>query len=143
MTDAKNKTVATKADVDAFIAKITSAEQRADAAALIALMTRLSGKPAILWGPSIIGFGVYHYKYESGREADFLRIGFSPRKGKTTLYLMAGSETYAKDLARLGKHKTGKSCVYVARLADVDVAVLEQICAKSLAAMAVAYPVGA
>jgi Domain of unknown function (DU1801) len=137
---AANKTTQTSAYVDAFIKAITNETQCADAVTLCALIEQLSGEPPRMWGPSIIGFGSYHYKYESGREGDSLRIGFSPRKGKTVLYIVNGFAGHAELLARLGKHKTGKSCLYIKRLADVDMAVLEAMIKSSLRYMATVYP---
>lgn len=140
MTKAKNKTKETDVSVDDFIAAVADSSQRADAENIRAMMEKLSGEPAKMWGPSIVGFGSYHYRYESGREGDMCRIGFSPRKGQTVLYLIDGFEGHSELLARLGKHKTGKSCLYIKRLADVDPAVLKQLCHRSLAYMAEKYP---
>ncbi len=137
---APNKTVATSADVTAFIDAVADETQRADAHVIAAMMARLSGAPAKMWGPSIIGFGSYHYKYDSGREGDSLRIGFSPRKGQTVLYLIGGYAGKEAQLARLGKHKLGKSCLYIKRLSDVDVGVLEEMVVETLAYMAKTYP---
>ena len=140
MAKAENKTKETAVSVDDFIAAVADANQRADAEKIRALMERLSGEPAKMWGPSIIGLGSYHYKYESGREGDMCRIGFSPRKGQTVLYLIDGFEGQPELMTRLGKHKTGKSCLYVKKLSDIDEAVLEELCARSLAYMADKYP---
>lgn len=140
MTKAENKTQATVARVEDFVTGIADENQRADARSLIALMTRLSGEPATMWGPSIIGFGRYRYRYDSGREGEMCRIGFSPRKGQTVLYLIDGFEGHAELMAKLGKHKTGKSCLYVKRLSDIDLVVLEDMCRCSLAYMAAEYP---
>ncbi|MBK7163025.1 MAG: DUF1801 domain-containing protein [Sphingomonadales bacterium] len=140
MAKAENKTKETAVSVDDFIAAVADANQRADAEKIRALMERLSGEPAKMWGPSIIGFGSYHYKYESGREGDMCRIGFSPRKGQTVLYLIDGFEGQSDLMARLGKHKTGKSCLYVKRLSDIDEAVLDELCVRSLQYMAEKYP---
>lgn len=137
---AENKTQATSADVTAFIDDVADEAQRADAHTICAMMERLSGAPAKMWGPSIIGFGSYHYKYDSGREGDSLRIGFSPRKGQTVLYLIDGYAGKVAQLARLGKHKLGKSCLYIKRLSDVDVGVLEEMVVETLAYMAKTYP---
>jgi Domain of unknown function (DU1801) len=137
---AANETVQTSADVDAFVAAIADETQRADALTLCALMEQLSGEPPRMWGPSIIGFGSYHYKYESGREGDSLRIGFSPRKGQTVLYIVNGFAGHAELLARLGKHKTGKSCLYIKWLSDIDMAALEAMITASLRHMAAVYP---
>ena len=140
MTRAENKTKTTDVSVDDFIAAVADSSQRSDAENIRAMMEKLSGEPAKMWGPSIVGFGSYHYRYESGREGDMCRIGFSPRKGQTVLYLIDGFEGHSELLARLGKHKTGKSCLYIKRLADVDPAVLEQLCHRSLAYMSEKYP---
>lgn len=140
MTKAENKTQATVARVEDFVTGIADENQRADARSLIAMMTRLSGEPATMWGPSIIGFGRYRYRYDSGREGEMCRIGFSPRKGQTVLYLIDGFEGHAELMAKLGKHKTGKSCLYVKRLSDIDLVVLEDMCRASLAYMAAKYP---
>lgn len=140
MAKPQNKTQQTIASVDDFIASVADPAQREDARLTIEIMERLSGKPARMWGPSIVGFGSYHYRYESGREGDMCRIGFSPRKGQTVLYLIDGFAGHAELLAQLGKHKTGKACLYIKRLADVDMAVLEQLCSRSLAYMAEKYP---
>jgi Domain of unknown function (DU1801) len=137
---AANKTQETDADVAAFVAAVADPGQRADAQALIEMMASASGHPPKLWGPSIIGFGSYHYKYDSGREGDSLRIGFSPRKGQTVLYLVDGYSNRADQLARLGKHRTGKSCLYIKRLSDVDEGVLGEMIAGSLAHMNAKYP---
>lgn len=140
MSKTENKTKETAVSVDDYIATVADANQRADAEKIRALMERLSGELAKMWGPSIIGFGSYHYRYESGREGDMCRIGFSPRKGQTALYLIDGFEGQPELMARLGKHKTGKSCLYVKRLSDVDGDVLEELCRRSLAYMAQKYP---
>jgi Domain of unknown function (DU1801) len=137
---AENKTQATSADVTAFIAGVADEAQRADAQVIAAMMERLSGAQPKMWGPSIIGFGRYHYKYDSGREGTSLRIGFSPRKGQTVLYLIDGYVGKEAQLARLGKHKLGKSCLYIRRLSDVDIAVLEDMITETLAYMAKTYP---
>ena len=134
---AEAKTRSTFADVDAFLASTPRAE---DARALAALMARVSGAPATMWGPSIIGFDRYHYRYDSGREGEMCRIGFSPRKAALTLYVDAGDPARADALARLGPHATGKSCLYIKRLADVDLAVLEDLVAAALADNRARYP---
>lgn len=115
-----NKTQPTDASVAAFVAGIPDPRRRADSERLITLMSELTGEPATMWGPSIIGFGSYHYRYASGREGDAPLVGFSPRKTALTLYASADEEVRADLLARLGPHKVGKGCVYVKRLSDVD-----------------------
>jgi hypothetical protein len=134
------KTKKTPVSVNDFIEAVADESQRADAHKIIAMMERLSGHPPKMWGPSIIGFGSYHYKYDSGREGEMCRIGFSPRKGQTVLYLIDGFQSQADLMAKLGRHKTGKSCLYVKKLSDIDEAVLEQMCAGSLKWMAAKYP---
>jgi Domain of unknown function (DU1801) len=134
------KTKATPDSVNDFIETIADERQRADAKSITTMMERLSGHPAKMWGPSIIGFGQYHYKYDSGHEGDVARIGFSPRKANIVLYLVDGFDGHAGLLAKLGKHKTGKSCLYIKRLSDIDEAVLEQLCLESLKWMAQKYP---
>jgi hypothetical protein len=140
MAKAELKTKPTEVGVDSFIDSVADEGQRADARQITAMMERLSGYKAKMWGPSIIGFGNYHYKYDSGREGDMCRIGFSPRKGNTVLYIMGGFAGQANLMAKLGKYKTGKSCLYIKRLSDVDEMVLEELCAASLAYMADRYP---
>ncbi len=104
-----------------------------DALVLVELMRRVSGHEPIVWNVATLGFDTYHYRYESGREGDLHVIGFYPRKGKLTIYLMDGTDRHAEQLARLGKHTTGKVCLYLRRLTDVDLAVLEQILTQSYA----------
>ncbi len=133
---AANKTVQTDADVTTFINGVADEKQRSDAFTLCDVMARVSGEPPRMWGPSIIGFGSYHYRYESGREGDSLRIGFSPRKGQTVLYGLHIADADADTMARLGKYKTGKGCVYVKRLSDIDAGALEDLCRASLASKA-------
>lgn len=135
-----NKTDETDSDVAAFVAAVSDDRQRADAHALIATMTRLSGHAPKMWGPSIIGFGSYHYRYDSGREGDSLRIGFSPRKGQTVVYMMDGYDGHGDLLARLGKYKLGKSCLYIKRLSDIDQDVLAEMVSASMAYMDSKYP---
>jgi hypothetical protein len=132
---AQNKTVPTKSSVTGFIESIPDATRRADAQLLARLMKDVAGEDAKMWGPAIIGFGSYHYCYESGREGDMPLIGFSPRKAATVLYnAMQGSEAQAL-LARLGKHTTGKGCLYIKKLADVDTDVLKSMLVESFAAV--------
>lgn len=123
---AENKTKATSAKVEDFISGIADAGQRADAQALVKLMQQVTRQQPKMWGPSIIGFGSYHYKYASGREGDMPLTAFSPRKAALTLYL-GGLDAKADLLDRLGKYKTGKGCLYVKRLADVDMTVLKEL----------------
>lgn len=135
------KTKATETGVAAFIDAVADEKQRGDAYKIVEMMERLSGHPPKMWGPSIIGFGSYHYKYASGHEGDMARIGFSPRKANIVLYIADGFAAYANLMTKLGKHKLGKSCLYIKRLSDVDEVVLEQLCAESLKWMNEKYPV--
>lgn len=125
-----NKTVATKARVSDFLAPLPE-EERRDSKALIAMMRKVSGEPPVMWGTSIIGFGKYRYKYASGREGDWMKIGFSPRKGKISLYLTCNANELREELSKLGKHKTGKGCIYIKTLADVDGKALEKLITKA------------
>lgn len=132
---AENKTKQRDTGVGAFVDSIPDAARRSDAATLVKLMSAATGEKPKMWGPSIIGFGSYHYVYESGREGDAPLIGFSPRKAATVLYLHLGLEGSDKELAKLGKHTTGKGCLYIKRLSDVDQKVLERIVAGAFAKM--------
>lgn len=137
---AENKTKPTKLNVAAFIDALTDQTRRADARALVKLMQRAAGETPKMWGPAIIGFGRYHYTYDSGREGDMPLIGFSPRKGATVLYNVTGFSDSEALLAKLGKHTTGKACLYIKKLANVDQKVLEALVVKSVAAMRARYP---
>ena len=123
---AENKTKSTKANVTEFINSIDDKQMRADARKVAAMMRRATGKRAKMWGSSIVGYGTYHYRYASGREGDFIITGFSPRKQALTVYIMPGFSPFDKLMAKLGKYKTGKSCLYIKRLSDVDEDVLER-----------------
>ena len=137
---AENRTKPTELSVAKFIDAIPDPTRRADAKALVKLMQDAAGEKPKMWGPSIIGFGSYHYKYDSGREGDMPLIGFSPRKAATVLYGLIGSSDSKVFLPKLGKHTTGKGCLYIKKLADVDQQVLEGMIAKSLAAMRTQNP---
>jgi hypothetical protein len=128
---ASPKTQPTDADVDAFLDAIEDPGRREDSRAICRLMAEETGEPPRMWGESIVGFGSYHYAYASGREGDWMALGFAPRKGRLTLYLMDGFAGYEELLARLGKHSTGRSCLHVKRLADVDVDVLREMLRSS------------
>jgi hypothetical protein len=128
---AENKTKATVASVDNFLDGVADPQRRDDARALRALMERASGELAAMWGPSIVGFGHHHYKYESGREGDMCRIGFSPRAKELVLY--GGFLRNPARLERLGKYRAGKGCLYIKRLADVDAGELEAMAAEAWA----------
>lgn len=137
---AKLKTTPTDASVDAYIDAVEDAQKREDCRAVAAMMAEATGAPARMWGSSIVGFGSYHYRYESGREGDFMETGFAARKRALTLYVMAGFSEYGDLLAKLGKHKTGKSCLYISRLADVDQDVLREMVERSVAWIRARYP---
>jgi hypothetical protein len=126
-------------DVDQLIAAAEPPVRRDEARALVELMTRVTGAAPERWG-SMIGFGRYRYRYESGREGEAFRIGFAPRKAELVLYVMDGFPEHAALLAKLGKHRTGKSCLYVKRLSDLDLSALEALVASSWACMAERYP---
>ena len=132
---AENKTQPTDASVEAFVDGIADPQQRDDARALITLFRDVTGHEPRMWGPSIIGFDSYHYRYASGREGDAAAAGFSPRARELTVYLADGVERHGDELARLGRHRTGKSCLYLRRLADVDPDVLRSVVARSYAAV--------
>lgn len=137
---AETKTKPTDIEIAAFLDTVAHPGRRADAEQLVALLERVSGAPATMWGPSIIGFGSYHYRYDSGHEGDMCRIGFSPRKANLVLYILPDFAGRDALLARLGKHKTGRSCLYVNRLADVDMTVIEEIARAAWAHMADQHP---
>ena len=121
-----NQTVPTGDDVAAFVASIADETRRAEAQQLIEVMRDVTGQPPVLWGPSIVGFGLRHLTYESGRELDYFRIGFAPRKAQSVLYLGGGVEQYQDLLPRLGKHSTGKGCLYLKKVAEADPAALRE-----------------
>ena len=137
---AQLKTTPNDANVKAFIEQVTPESKKEDCFTIMEMMQSLTGHEPQMWGPSIVGFGSYHYKYASGREGDFMRIGFSPRKQNRTLYIMNGFDRYEELMNKLGKHKTGKSCLYIKKLEDVDVNVLKQLMTESLTYMAKKYP---
>lgn len=139
---AENKTKPTGASVEAFLDAVPDPQRREDAKKVCAMMERLSGEPPVLWGPSIVGFGHCRYKYESGREGEMGRTGFSPRARELVLYLVGGFPRHQALMDRLGKYKTGKSCLYIKRLSDVDESVLEALIAESLDYMREKYPEG-
>ena len=130
------KTQPTDQDPIAFLDRIEDPQRRADCHAVLEMMRKATGAPPVMWGAAIVGFGCYRYTYASGRTGDWPVIGFSPRKNDLTLYLMPGFEQQAERLATLGRHKTGKSCLYLKKLADVDLAVLRGLIEWSVQAMA-------
>lgn len=137
---AENKTQRNDGDVMAYLGSVENQRRREDSLAVLKMMEEVTGERAEMWGTSIVGFGSYHYKYESGREGDFMLAGFAPRKGALTLYIMGGHERYAELMTKLGKHRTGKSCLYINKLADVDLDVLRELIAESVAHMRREHP---
>jgi len=131
---AENKTKPTKVSAAAFVGAIADESRRADARALVKLMQAATGEKPKMWGPSIVGFGSYHYVYDTGREGDMPLVGFSPRKPAMVLYGLKGFRGSEALLARLGRHTEGGGCLYVKKLADVDPKVLKAIVVKSVAA---------
>jgi len=132
---AQNKTQITDIDPVAFLAAVEHPTRRRDGEVLLEMMRRVTGCEPKMWGPSIIGFGRYHYRYDSGREGDHLITGFSPRKANLVVYVLPGYDDIGDQLAELGKHKLGKSCLYINKLADVDLTVLEQIVTDAVTKM--------
>jgi hypothetical protein len=130
---AEIKSKPTDVSVDAFLDTVQHPVRRADGKALRAMMERITGEPAVMWGPSMVGFGTYHYRYDSGHEADMCRIAFSPRSANLVLYV-GGFPEYEALLAKLGKHKRSKACLYLNKLADVDAEVLDEIVRRTYAA---------
>jgi uncharacterized protein YdhG (YjbR/CyaY superfamily) len=129
---AENKTKQTEASVKKFIDSVPDEQKRADAFAILEMMRRATKLEAKMWGTAIVGFGSVHYKYESGREGDICLMGFSPRKQNFALYLPGGHVANAAELKKLGKHETGKGCLYLNKLAEVDAAVLQKIFEKGM-----------
>ena len=129
---AELKTKPNKGSVTTFISSLENEDRRKDSKTLVALMKKLTGEKPVLWGPSIVGFGDYRYKYASGREGDWFLIGFSPRKQNMTLYIMDGFKKYGDLLKKLGPYTTGASCLYVKRLADIDMNILSEMIASSV-----------
>ncbi|MEM7100901.1 MAG: DUF1801 domain-containing protein [Pseudomonadota bacterium] len=140
-TQANNKTQPTNAAVEDYLANIDHVGRREDAWILLKMLSEVSGEPAKMWGPSIIGFGQYHYVYESGREGDSFLVGFAPRKANMVVYVMPGFGDYQNLLAKLGKYKTGSSCLYLGRLDKVDLKVLRSLVDKSVKHMRKKYKV--
>ena len=136
---AENKTKPTKVSVAAFLEAVPSDARRADAKAIIKLMRSITGESPKMWGPSIIGFGSYHYRYETGREGDMPVVGFSPRKAATVLYVSGGFPEFDALMKKLGKTKTNGGCIYVNKLSDLDPRVFEALIAKSVKAVRAKY----
>lgn len=139
-TMAELKTKQTSASVSAFLNAVEDADRRRDCKAVAKMMRNATGVKAKMWGGSIVGFGAYHYVYPSGQKGDWMLTGFSPRKQAITLYIMSGFQAYDALLKKLGKFRTGKSCLYIKRLADVDSDVLQTLIDESVKAMRERYP---
>ena len=137
---AELKTKATEITVESFLDKKADPKVRADCDTIISIMERLTGEKPKMWGPSIVGFGKYHYKYDSGREGEICITGFSPRKPNIVLYLMANFEDKADLLEKLGKHKASKGCLYIKKLADVNIDILESMIKQSIDFIKKKYP---
>ena len=137
----QNKTVQTNALVEGFIASITHPTRQQDAGVLVDLFTKTTGFAPKMWGNSIVGFGQYHYRYATGREGDFLATGFSPRKSNLSIYIMPGYGDFSDILKNLGKHKLGKSCLYVNKLSDIDLDILAQLIAAGIERLDQIWPV--
>ncbi|MEJ2127615.1 MAG: DUF1801 domain-containing protein [Woeseiaceae bacterium] len=138
---AENKTKETGSSVATFLNAVDDPRKRADARKVAAMMRRATGKNARMWGSSLVGYGKYHYKYDSGREGDFMLTGFSPRKQNLSIYIMPGFDDFGALMTKLGKYKTGRSCLYINKLEDVDETVLEQLITRSVKVMRKRYNV--
>ncbi|MHA2008249.1 MAG: DUF1801 domain-containing protein [Promethearchaeota archaeon] len=138
MTDVKTKP--TDIDVEEFLKKVENPNKREDSFEILKLMKEVTQEDPIMWGDSIVGFGSYHYKYASGREGDFLITGFSPRKQRFSIYIMSGFDKYEELLSKLGKFKTGKACLYINKLKDVDTEVLKELIKENVKHMKKLYP---
>ncbi len=123
-----------------YIAQIEPPRRRADGFVLLELFEKVSDYQPVMWGSSIVGYGKYHYRYDSGREGDSFRLGFAPRKANMVIYIMPGYQHLSEELSRLGKHRLGKACLYLGSLNSIDLRVLEEIAAKSLSLLAQTYP---
>lgn len=136
----ENKTIATTEPVSAYLAAISDPQRRADCEQLLQMMQQITGCDAVMWGAGIVGFDQYHYRYDSGREGDMCVTGFSNRKNDISIYLVVSGERQEQLLTQLGKHKMGKACLSVRRLADIQLAVLRQLIADSVYATRLRYP---
>ena len=136
---AELKTQPNDASVNEFIQAVEGDDRRNDCLSLLSMMKRVTKKEPMMWGDSIVGFGRYHYKNRSGREGNWFVTGFAPRKRELTIYIMPGFEQYSEFMEKLGKHKTGKSCLYIKRLADIDAHVLEILITQSIVDMKEMY----
>ena len=138
MSDVKTKK--NEASVEGFLKSVENEKRREDSFVVLDLMKEVTGEEPTMWGTSIVGFGTYHYKYASGREGDWMKVGFSPRKKNLTLYIMDGFSSYDSLLDKLGKYSTGKSCLYINKLEDVDQVILKELVKQSVTTMSGASP---
>ncbi len=138
MSDVKTKK--NEASVESFLKSVENEKRREDSFVVLDLMKEVTGEEPTMWGISIVGFGTYRYKYASGREGDWMKVGFSPRKKNLTLYIMDGFSSYDSLLDKLGKYSTGKSCLYINKLEDVDQVVLKELVKQSVETMSEASP---
>ena len=136
---AENKTKPNEKSIDDFLNQIDDDKKREDSITILNLLQKITKEKPVMWGDSLIGFGTYHYKYASGREGDYFLTGFSPRKQNLTIYIMPGLERYPELTEKLGKYKTGKSCLYINKLEDIDLVVLKKLIKQSIADMKKAY----
>jgi hypothetical protein len=137
---AEAKTKQTEQSAEDFLNKIVDEEVRKDCFAIVKLMKKITGEPAKMWGPSIVGFGKYHYKYDSGREGEICLVGFSPRKQNITLYVKAAAEGQEELLKKIGKHKATGGCLYIKKLKDIDVSILEKMIKQTVDYLKKKYP---
>ncbi len=137
---AEAKTKPTKISPKAFLAKVADPQQKADCQILLDMIQKITGETPTMWGPSMIGFGKYHYKYESGHEGDGFLAGFAPRKGNLSIFITAGMGYFTDLLAKLGKHKAGKGCLYIKKLDDIDVPTLKKLIKESVTQVKKRYP---
>lgn len=142
MAKANNKTIPVDLPVQEYLDAIEDSSRKKDCIRIHDLMKEVSGKEPKIWGHSMVGFGSYHYKYDSGREGDMLAVGFSNRKQAITLYIMGGFDRHGELMNKLGPHKTGKSCLYIKRLSDVDIDILSELISESLKAVERKYTIG-
>ncbi len=136
---AELKTKINEDSVEEFLNAVEDEQKRRDSFKILEIMRAVTREPAKMWGTSMVGFGTYHYKYDSGQEGDWMLVGFSPRKQALTIYIMSGNEKFKDELLKLGKHKIGKSCLYIKKLEDVDEKVLRKMIKKSVDIMRKAY----
>lgn len=140
MAKNQNKTTQNNRSVEDFLDSVENEKRREDSKKVLKMMWETTGENPRMWGSSIVGFGTYHYKYASGREGDFMKVGFSPRKNALTVYIMSGFDRHDELMEKLGKYKTGKSCLYIKKLEDVDMDILKELVVESVAYVDEKYP---